>query len=137
MIQLDARLIRQTQAANPCSQVDVRRRTKILEFFFDPWILLERVNESADGVKRGQIHLLCELLETPWREPRCDPGSVVGELKFRSADEKIVRPETVEGSKPRVSGCQVAPESVDVGRLRRHDAPPKYAEPHRSHPSKD
>jgi len=75
--------------ASQCFQLTLRLR-----------ILLQRLNESADGIERRQIHLLLQGLVLPGSKPAIDPFPVVFELELGSAHQKVVRAKTIKRSEP-------------------------------------
>jgi hypothetical protein len=46
------------QAAETGAEVDVGLRTQRAQFFLQAAVLLERLQESANGIERGEVHLL-------------------------------------------------------------------------------
>src|SRR5436190_23612322 len=125
----DARLlVDDGQLADAGTDVDVRLDAERLEILFDAGVLTERLDEGADGVLHHRAHFVVELPELRRGEALVEPGAVAVEIELGLADQKVGGAEAAKRRKPRAAFLEVARECLDVGRLRRHDAPAEDAD---------
>ena len=114
--------------AHSGADVDVAARAERLEIRLDAFVLAQGLDECGDGHLHHRSHLFLQLGELGGREPLVEPGVVCFETEVRIPDEKIGEAVPREGGEPGVGMLEVALEGVDVGRLRRDDAPAENAD---------
>ncbi len=105
----------------------MRLVTKDLQLLLNTRILSERLNEAADGIKRGEIHFLLEVLEVTRWKSLIDPLPVIFKIEIGNTDQKVVGTEAVEGREPGSRRFKVVSKHFDIGRLWRHHTPAKDA----------
>jgi hypothetical protein len=125
---VDGLLVDDGEVAEPGRHVDVRLGAEVAQQLLHAGVLLERLDEGADGELGVGPHLVVELGELARLEAGVDPRLVVEEVELRLADEEVAGTEAAEGREPALARREVALESLDVGRARRDDAPAEDAD---------
>ncbi len=97
------------------AHVDVHLRAQFMEQICYPRVFLEGLNKRTDGVLDRIAHLRFELRKTTWFETVVNPRFIEFKVEVRTPDEKVARPETVEGFEPTRRPAEIPFEGSDVG----------------------
>jgi hypothetical protein len=90
-------------------------RTEGLEVLLDAGVLLEGLDEGADGVLHHRSHLVFQLRELRRRKTLVEPRMVCFEIKIRIANQEVRLAVAGVGREPGIGMLQVLCETFDVG----------------------
>ena len=106
--------LRDRDVADSRADVDVALRAEVLQQLLDAGILVERLDERADGVLHHRSHLVLQLRELRRRKSLVEPAVIGLKIELGIANEKVRRAEATKGLEPCVGSLPISLEGIDI-----------------------